>query len=156
MNDLLAQLHDIEGLDPIHWWPLAPGWWAIMILTILALGGLFILYFRRCAFRRSWKYTILRQLSELEQNLSIRNSQATLIELSEIMRRIAMHQYSRVECAGLEGKTWLTWLAKHDSSGFDWKIKGKCLVEAPYAPSNMLIPLEDVLDILKAIKKWVK
>ncbi len=156
MNDPLTQLHDIEGLDPIHWWPLAPGWWAIMIFILFILIGIFTLYWRRRIYKKSWQHTVLKKLSELKKNLEVKNAQATLIELSEIMRRIAMHRYSRVECAGLEGKRWLTWLAEHDPSQFDWQAKGKCLVDAPYGPSNMFIPLEDVLDIINAIERWVK
>ena len=156
MNDLLAQLHNIEGLDPIHWWPLAPGWWVLMGLTILALLGFLLLYFKQRSFKRSWQHTILSQLSALEQNLSESSTQETLIELSGLLRRIAVQKYSRVECAGLEGKTWLAWLTNHDPSQFDWDTKGACLIEAPYTPSTLVIPLEEVLEIIKAIKGWVK
>lgn len=156
MNDPLAQLHDIEGLDPIHWWPLAPGWWVVIVITITSLLGLFILSSRKRAYKRSWKHNTLSQLSELEQNLTEENTRLTLIDLSGLIRRIAIHQYSRVECAGLEGKSWLVWLANHDPSQFDWETKGKCLFEATYGPSNLAIPLEDVLAIIKAIKGWVK
>ena len=29
--DSLAQLRDIQLPEPISWWPLAPGWWVLII-----------------------------------------------------------------------------------------------------------------------------
>jgi len=156
MNNLLDQLYDIEGIDPINWWPLAPGWWILILFLTLSLLGLVIYYYQRCAFKNSWQYRILNQLSHMEQNFKEEETQPTLIELSELIRRIAMHQYSRLECAGLEGESWLHWLKNHDPHQFDWKEKGKCLIEAPYAPSYKGISDEDVLGLIKAIRKWVK
>lgn len=156
MNNPLDQLYDIEGIDPINWWPLAPGWWVLILFLALSLLGLVIYYYRKCTFKNSWQYRILNQLSHLEQNSKKGETQLTLIELSELIRRIAIYQYSRLECAGLEGKSWLRWLKNHDPYQFDWEAKGKYLIEAPYAPSYKGIPDEDVLGLIKAIKKWVK
>ena len=36
MNDLQEQLKDLRDIhlpDPVSIWPLAPGWWALMILV---------------------------------------------------------------------------------------------------------------------------
>ncbi|MBX9621124.1 MAG: DUF4381 domain-containing protein [Alphaproteobacteria bacterium] len=156
MNDALKQLYDIEGLDPISWWPLGQGWWLLIILIVMFVIGLSILYFKRQALKRSWQHVILNQLSDFEKNLCEENAQATVAQLSELLRRIAMHQYSRVECAGLEGKVWLSWLKRHDPQQFDWETKGKILVEAPYSPSPIAVSLEEVLDFIKAIRRWVK
>ncbi|MBA2727152.1 MAG: DUF4381 domain-containing protein, partial [Parachlamydiaceae bacterium] len=43
MNPLLEQLHDIEGLDPISFWPLALGWW--ILIAVLILLSLAIVWF---------------------------------------------------------------------------------------------------------------
>lgn len=156
MNDPLKQLYDIEGLDPISWWPLGPGWWLLIILIVMCVIGLSILYFKKCALKRSWQHLILSQLSDFEKNLCEENAQATVVQLSELLRRIVMHKYSRIECAGLEGKAWLSWLKKHDPQQFDWETKGKILVEAPYYPSSIAVSLEDILGLIKAIRRWVK
>ncbi|MBY0500833.1 MAG: DUF4381 domain-containing protein [Alphaproteobacteria bacterium] len=156
MSNLLDQLYDIEGIDPIHWWPLALGWWIIIVFLVVCLLGLVIYYYRKRALKRSWQYRILTQLSLMEQNLKEGEIQPTLIELSQLIRRIAIHRYSRLECAGLEGKSWLYWLKNQDPHQFDWETKGKCLLEAPYSPSYHGIPHEDIIDLIKAIRKWVK
>jgi hypothetical protein len=156
MNEALAHLKDIEGLAAISWWPLAPGWWGAMIIFILILLVFSIYYYRKRAFERSWRKAILNQLFAMEQNLLEVNAQATITDLSELMRRIAIHQYARAVCAGLEGKSWLAWLTKHDPHQFDWETKGKGLIEAPYAPSGASLQVEEVRDLIKATRKWVK
>lgn len=156
MNDPLSELYDIEGLDAISWWPLAFGWWLVIAIPLIGIFLFFIYYYKRRIFKQSWQYSILNQLTVMQHGLRKDNTQASVIELSELIRRIAMHQYSRAECAGLEGKVWLEWLKQHDPNQFDWAAKGKWLIEAPYAPNYKSIPKEDVLNFIKAIRAWVK
>ena len=35
MNDVFAKLHDIELPNPIGAWPLAPGWYLLLIIAII-------------------------------------------------------------------------------------------------------------------------
>lgn len=155
MNDLLMKLYDIEGLDPISWWPLAPGWWVLLGCIFFLLGCLFLYLYQRRKRRQQWQYAILNQLSLIGKTVTPQNSQAILIELSQLIRRIAMHLYSRNECAGLEGDAWLAWLEQHDPAHFKWTVKGKPLREAPYAPSSTASS-EEIHLLLKAIRRWVK
>jgi len=43
----LDQLRDIHLPEAVSWWPLAPGWWLLMVLTCLLLVGLLICLYRR-------------------------------------------------------------------------------------------------------------
>ncbi|OJW50254.1 MAG: hypothetical protein BGO67_02705 [Alphaproteobacteria bacterium 41-28] len=156
MNDPLSELYDIEGIDAISWWPLAFGWLLVVVISTIVVLFIFIYYYKRRLFKQSWQYGILNQLSVMQRNLNEENAQASVTELSELIRRIGMHQYSRPECAGLEGKTWLEWLRQHDPNQFDWEAKGKWLIEAPYAPNYRSIPKEDILNFIKAIRAWVR
>ena len=163
MNDvqsLLEQLHDIEGLDSIGLWPLPIGWWVVIALAVLIFftAGWFIL--RRLAFKRSWKYDTLQKLSGLEQILSeVSAEEATIREtvilFSEYLRRIAIRRYARSECAGLVGEDWLQWLSRNDKKNFDWKEKGKFLIQAPYAPMNQSLAMERMKELIQAAKEWV-
>ena len=152
--DLLRQLADIRGLRPVSWWPLAPGWWALLALLLL-VGGIAIAFIlRRRAWHRSWQGAAARQLTKLEAQLTAETAQATAADLSLLLRRIAIRRFARSECAGLEGQRWLRWLKNHDPRDFDWPTAGKGLIEAPYAPSTDIQPLA-LRELLHAARRWV-
>ena len=155
MNPLIEQLHDIEGLDLIDWWPLAIGWWIVTGALIFFASALFLYILKKAAFRRSWKSDIFEKLASLEKDLSDATAREIVISLSEYLRRIALRRFARQECAGLTGKDWLKWLAEHDPKNFDWKKNGKLLIEAPYAPANANLSLSEIKNLIQAIKNWV-
>jgi hypothetical protein len=152
-KDLLAQLYDIRGLGHISWWPLAPGWWALLALISLITA---VLYWRRRAYWRSWKGDARRSLDRLDAGLTRENAQTTAASLSMLLRRIAMQRHSREECAGLWGQDWLRWLSEKDPGKFDWAAGAGLMVEAPYAPPGRDIPPQDVKKLISAATRWVK
>ncbi len=155
-NNLLAQLDDIRGLDYISWWPLAPGWWAVLGLMVLALIVAGAAYWRRRAYYRSWKGDAWRAFTALEPQLANGNAQDVAAALSVLIRRVAMQCFSRAECAGLEGRDWLRWLTTKDPGGFDWAGRGSLLIEAPYAPPGRNVSPESLKILIAAAKRWVK
>lgn len=156
MDALLEQLHDIDGLDAIHWWPLAPGWWVILLMGIVILGAIVWWMCKKISFIRSWKNDTMQKLTGLEKELSDETIQETLITLSEYVRRIALRCFSREECAGLVGENWLKWLSQHDPKKFDWESKGKVLINAPYAPTQNAMSIQEVKSLIQAIRSWVR
>jgi hypothetical protein len=155
MNPLLEQLHDIEGLDAISFWPLALGWW--ILIAVLAISSTLIIWYlvRALAFKRSWKNDTIKKLALLENNLTDSTARETVIALSEYLRRIALRRFSRKECASLMGNSWLKWLDKHDSKGFNWEQKGRLLIDVPYTPKNYKLPSEQVKELIHAVRNWV-
>ncbi len=156
MQNLIDQLHDIDGLKSISRWPLAIGFKILIVLGVLVLIGLLILLYRWIKFNRSWKKETLLRLAELDKNLAHETSRETLIELSTYLRRIALKRFSRKECAGLVGKGWLDWLTANDMAKFNWKEKGKVLIDAPYSPLNATIEVTHVKELIQATRGWVK
>jgi hypothetical protein len=152
-SDLLAQLDDITGLDYISWWPLAPGWWVLMALIVIAATAY---YLRRRAYWRSWKGDAHRALDALEEQVPQGNAQQIAATLSALLRRIAMRCFSRAECAGLEGTEWLRWLTMKDPRRFDWTAHGMALVDAPYAPPGRDYPAQNLKLMIGAAKRWVR
>ena len=151
----MEQLHDIEGLDAISPWPLASGWWTAIAFGILVLGSAFFLLRRRLTYLRSWKRDTFKRLDKLERNLSLSNSTQTIAFLSEYLRRIAVRRFPRKECAGLVGDAWLKWLKAQDPKQFDWTEKGKLLIQVPYAPAHTDLPVEQIKELIQAIRNWV-
>ena len=45
--ELVTQLRDIRGLDPVSWWPPATGWWLLAALCIgLVVALVYLVRFR--------------------------------------------------------------------------------------------------------------
>lgn len=140
--EILSQLRDIRGLDPVSWWPPAAGWWLVAGAVLLLL----VLAWRYRASLRlrippipvlrigNWRWDAGRQLRDLRQRSASQDAKQTAVELSELLRRVAMARLGRESCAGLVGESWLAWLAERDPKGFDWLTRGRLLLDAPYAP----------------------
>lgn len=155
MNERIPNLRDIEGIDPVSIWPLGLGWWILICMSVLTAFLFIVIVLKRRNFLRSWKYDTLKKIDFLEERMTQETARESLIQLSEYLRRIAIFRYSRKECAGLFGDQWLEWLKQHDPKGFDWKEKGKILVDAPYAPEKS-ISLEQVKEYITAVKRWIR
>jgi hypothetical protein len=155
MSALIEQLHDIEGIDSISLWPLAIGWWVAIACGMLVLAASIWLLRRRLGYLRSWKRDTFKKLDSLEQNLSPSTSRETIAFLSEYLRRIAVRRFPRKECAGLVGDAWLKWLQSHDPKQFDWTVKGKLLIEIPYAPAHRELPVQQIKELIQAVRYWV-
>jgi hypothetical protein len=148
------QLRDIQGLDAISWWPLAPGWWILIgfIFLLLVMVGL-RLYRRRAKQKHDW-----RKMAHTEW-LSLRPLQAPARDqitfLSILLRRVAIQRYGRKACAGLSGEKWLTWLTQHDPQQFDWLKSGRILIEVPYMPKDASIDDYQVDLVYRAVRAWI-
>ena len=156
MNSLLEGLHDIEGLDLISAWPLSPAMWLLVVVAALLFFTLLYFIARRVIFIRSWKHDTFQKLDGLEKNLSEVSAREVAMTLSQYVRRIALKRFSRKECAGLVGESWLKWLSKNDPKNFDWEKKGALLIEVPYAPLHISLSTEEIKDLIKATREWVK
>ncbi len=141
-RQLISQLRDIHGLDPLSWWPPAPGWWLLAFSLLLLI---WLAWRYRASLRLrippipvlrigSWRWDAARQLRALRQRATTQDPKQTAAELSELLRRIAMARLGRDACAGLTGEAWLAWLTERDPKQFDWRSRGRPLLIAPYAP----------------------
>lgn len=150
----MDQLRDITGLQPASWWPLATGWWIVLVCVSIALIYAVIWLYRRYAFYRSWQGKAYKNLLILEKDLQANNLKNTLQELSAEIRQIAINSATRQDCAALTANDWLRWLQDHDPQGFLWTQSGQVLIAAQYAPQESY-EISQVLDMINAIKRWV-
>ncbi len=150
-----GQLRDIQGLDPIPWWPPAIGWWLAALGVVLGVALLIWLW--RVARRpsMSWRRDAQRQLRALRRRMRTEEPKTIAGELSELLRRIAIVRAGREQAAGLIGDSWLDWLVANDPTGFDWQSRGQLLLDLPYAPPGHYDEPERLQQLIDAALGWV-
>lgn len=153
---ILEDLIDIQGLDHIGVWPLAWGWWLVIIMVILGISAATVYFLLQFRYRKSWQYQSFKRLHNLQQQIANDSPKTVLQHLSVEMRKIAMLTTKREQCAGLVGMQWLRWLHDHDPAGFNWSDNGRVLIEAQYMPQSVTTDPQRLNQLLEAAKAWVK
>jgi len=156
MKPNIDQLRDIHLPALISWWPPAPGWWLLAVLLLAVLLGLYFWY--RRYQRNSWRRSALAELAALRQQhqTQFSSSQTVVIELSVLLRRVAINCFPQDEVAMLNGDKWLQFLDSGlgDSDGFQSE-QGRLLTTAPYIAEASIAP-EALLGLCVLCEKWIK
>jgi len=150
-DQALAQLKDIHLPDPISWWPLAPGWYGLMVLSLFLISGLVYFFHKKAVYSRPKKQALQLLATYKQTYEQERNSQLTSSCVSELLKRVALVYYPREQVAGLQGAAWLEFL-NGTSKGIDFNSVASMLLESPFktAETIQLHPL-----IIKA-EFWIK
>ena len=132
--DPLDKLKDIHLPDAVSWWPLAPGWWILLVLFLLMIAIALYLYIR--SQRKSHQEIIIEQALQLFDSLQEQslNSKTLIMELSELLRRTAISLYGRDKVANLAGENWLLFLNDYGSTKAFTEGVGQALADQPYRP----------------------
>ena len=135
-------LRDLHLPESIGWWPLAPGWWLLMGLAIVAIAyGLVRAYQRRQ--RNAARRYALRELARYEAEFRKHQDPVTLAkQLSQLLRRGMLAYAPRTEVAGLTGEAWLRWLDRGMPLPYFHTKGGKSLLQLPYRS-----PPDDFADV---------
>ena len=138
----LDLLEDIVVPDPVSWWPLAPAWWVLIAIVVLAsaCGGWF-------AYRR-WKANAYRRAALRE--LEALGDGATGIPA--LMKRVALAVWPRSEIAGLSGERWIAFLRDTSPDGFD-EESAEALLEAGYRGGDLDAGQRSSL--VRSAKRWI-
>lgn len=149
-------LRDIRGLDPLPWWPVAPGWWWLLGAVALLITFVVLLRWWWRRVRRNWRDEAHDELRELRRRVRRGEPREALSDMAVLMRRIAMARRGRRACAGLIGDRWLAWLETNDPQGFAWQRDGRILTELLYAPPGATVDREQLLAMLDAMEAWTR
>lgn len=104
----------------------------------------------------SWRRHAWKQLRLLKQRADRMPSQEIAIELSELLRRIAIARLGRARAAGLSGERWLAWLQEQDPAGFAWTERGRALLTLPYArPGSSQVSAMQLFPLIDAAFAWI-
>ena len=85
--------------ETVGWWPLAPGWWALSIVAVIAAGWLMRLWLRRRAHAAA-RRKALRQLEKSRLAYADHGNPVTLgAEISQLLRRAMLAYAPRADVA---------------------------------------------------------
>jgi len=127
--DWLTQLAPAHAPPPASWWPLATGWWVLLILSAIIIGALI---YRQRHPASCLRRIALHQLKNMETMIS---DDVTLArELEHLLRRFAIARFGRDQVANLSGERWLTFIVEHGGEAWDGDV-GKNLLRAAYGGS---------------------
>ncbi len=151
-NDPLSALRDIHLPEPVPFWPLAIGWWVLFGLLALAIAGA---WFYRRQRLRSLKLAALRELATLREHFeSSGDVQALALELSDLLRRVALARFPRHEVASLHGEPWARFVS---STARSPELTARMIAElelALYATPEA-VPHEEAERWIGATRSWI-
>ncbi|MDC0601851.1 DUF4381 domain-containing protein [Aliiglaciecola sp.] len=100
----LDQLKDIHLPQTVSPWPLAWGWW---VLIVIALGLLIlgVLWIRRYVTIRKVKKAALLELSQYDTS-----EPSIQAKVNGLLKRVCMHYYPDISIASMHGSDWTEFL----------------------------------------------
>lgn len=154
MTNVLQNLKGLHLPGPISMWPLAPGWYLVLLVVAVimafALTKFFFNWLRKR--RRQWVISELQQLT-----LNYPKSPAeNLSKMSVLVRRISLALFKREHVAGLHGEAWLRFLDQQGQTDQFTRGVGRHLLSAPYqARSKIDKEHIDIQSLCLLIENWI-
>lgn len=148
----LAQLRDLHLPNTISWWPPAWGWYALFLLVSALLLGLFLW------LRKKWLYNQPKReaLKNLAQYKRVydekKDTQIACMQISELLKRVALVYFSRTEVASLQADAWIAFL-NNTAKKVDFQLVKQELIEMPYHQHAMSSQIEL---LFKLAETWIK
>lgn len=156
MDETALPLRDLHLPDPVGWWPLAPGWWFVLLVLAVGVAYLFWRAFKKWRHNAARRYA-LRELARYEgAYLEHRNPVMLGKQLSELLRRGMLAYAPRGDVAGLTGEAWLQRLDSGMPLPYFHTEGGKSLLELPYRNPQGDFSDVDVNALLSAVKMRLK
>jgi len=145
----LDQLKDIHLPDAISWWPLAPGWWVVIALTIAALWWAVTWYLRHRR-RNAYRQFALKELTVLTAENA--NEQDIIL----LLRRTAIS--SSVSHVAMDKSVKEFLISLNNSSKEPYFDQQLCLYlnEMAYQANPKPLTEPDRAKLVSASKLWIK
>lgn len=146
-------LRDIHLPHPVSWWPLAIGWWIVLVLSILVIGLCVWLYLRRQRRRLSACYMARVELAEVRKRyLQHDDFRLLASDISILLRRLSISAYPREESASLTGERWLQHLDRPLPEKPFTSGAGRILIDAPYRRE---VRMDEIDPLFKLCETWI-
>jgi len=152
LQEALKDLRDIHQPDPVSIWPLAPGWWILIILVPVLI--FLIRYLMKRKNKPNYKKLALEELQNIVADYEIqRNSHKTIGEISLFIRKALVAKKGNEQIAGLIGDDWLDYLDKVSGTELFSKGGASIIATSPYRKQQEDHDLQDLFSATKSLVK---
>lgn len=147
VNTAGPALRDIH-LPAAAWWPLAPGWWIVLGLVVLALVASVLVGVRR-RHRRMLRVALhaIGQLQTAQQ--STHDGAELVAQASQLLRRVALQVEPHV--ASTDGAEWRAFVQRYARSPSTREVMRRLLDER-FRPA----PTLEAATLLPALRDWCR
>ncbi|MBW8190433.1 DUF4381 domain-containing protein [Neiella marina] len=145
-------IKDIMIAQAVSWWPLAPGWWVLIALVMLAIVAM-----AWQLIRRHQKQAISRLA--VARVTSWQPAEVTAEQCNALLKAVALH-YARPEqteaLGALSGTAWLNWLQASTPNKHKSAVEAMCqaLETNLYQPAKLTSEHQQLL--LNGAQQWLQ
>jgi len=144
----LDNLHDIIAPDAIGFFPLAPGWYIVLLLFLTLL---FHLAWKRYKLykKEQYKRDALAELSGLREQ-----SKMNSIRLLSLAKRVAISAYERENIAKLSEDAWWDFMQTHSKAKISTELRKNIHTLLYEEDANVYDNLH--AHVLNVVSEWIK
>lgn len=131
LQEALKDLRDIHAPEAISYWPLAPGWWILLGVSLLLLAAM--VWWLKQPKKPKYKKLANEELKNIMANYEIQhNSHKTATAVAALIRKLLIATDGRESVASLINDEWLVYLDKRSGSHLFTQGGGRILISAIY------------------------
>jgi hypothetical protein len=158
----LQNLNDIVLPATVGWWPLAPGWYILFALLLIALAWSGYRSLHRWMNNR-YRRAALRELQLLEERIHATEERdaevrdAKLRQIPILLKRTALSAYPRSQVASLSGKDWFHFLNSTVKNPSFTESTASTLSKISYSRGELsAVDSQSITALLIASRQWLK
>ena len=142
-------LRDIHLPDGVSWWPIASGWWLLLVLVMLIAMVIWAIHINKA--RGQLRKQALAELEKVETDFNQhQDAQQLASDLSMLLRRVCISRFPRADVAGLTGQAWLDFLNAQTNS-FNTE-SADALLNGPFQKQSNI----NSSALINACRQWVE
>ena len=149
--DALAQLKDIHLPPSVGWWPLAPGWYGLILILIGLAVWITYAFYKKHLNSLAKKEALALLKTYSAQYERDKNAQLASSRISELLRRVALVYYPRREVASIHGEAWMDFL-NQTSKNINFIPVKSMLLDSPFKTEETV----NLKPLFTRAEHWIK
>jgi hypothetical protein len=152
----LQNLNDIVLPATVSWWPLAPGWYILIGILLIALVCFSYRSLKRWINNR-YQRAALRELQILEERINNPEERdASLRQIPVLLKRTALSVYPRSRVASLSGNDWFQFLDSTEKKPSFTATTSNTLNAVSYSTGSLnTLDLQATDALINASRSWL-